>query len=218
MVNFLGKAQHFLNDPYTYIYIYIFKLFGMTGVLDWYQYEVFSYFYLHFHSRITFWDNLMEVIFCNYVIIMGNFQIILFWVNLSDSFDNGINLAICFTVRLIIKDKCHFFDKLITKERHTNMPHVLNKTSQISNLDFFPLSKTRSVHGRRFGMVLWHINHCWLFNAKSSLFIYIRYKWLVNISQQNRIVPSSLTIQLDISHFFTLLNDQIILFFLNNSI
>ena len=27
-----------------------------------------------------------------------------------------------------------------------------------------------------FGLVLWHINHCWLFNAKSSLYIYIKYK------------------------------------------
>ena len=26
-----------------------------------------------------------------------------------------------------------------------------------------------------FSMVLWHINHCWLFNAESSLYIYIRY-------------------------------------------
>ena len=23
-------------------------------------------------------------------------------------------------------------------------------------------------------LVLWHINHCWLFNAKSSLYIYIK--------------------------------------------
>ena len=30
-----------------------------------------------------------------------------------------------------------------------------------------------------FGWVLWHINHCWLFNAKSSFYIYIRYKCLV---------------------------------------
>ena len=28
-----------------------------------------------------------------------------------------------------------------------------------------------------FGWVLWHINHCWLFNAKSSLYIYIKYIW-----------------------------------------
>ena len=28
-----------------------------------------------------------------------------------------------------------------------------------------------------FRWVLWHINHCWLFNAKSSLYIYIRYTW-----------------------------------------
>ena len=27
-----------------------------------------------------------------------------------------------------------------------------------------------------FGLVLWHINHYWLFNAKSSLFIYIKYE------------------------------------------
>ena len=26
-----------------------------------------------------------------------------------------------------------------------------------------------------FGLVLWHINHCRLSNAKSSLFIYIKY-------------------------------------------
>ena len=28
-----------------------------------------------------------------------------------------------------------------------------------------------------FGRVLWHINHCRLFNAKSFLYIYIRYIW-----------------------------------------
>ena len=28
-----------------------------------------------------------------------------------------------------------------------------------------------------FGLVLWHINHCLLFNAKSSLYIYIKYIW-----------------------------------------
>ena len=28
-----------------------------------------------------------------------------------------------------------------------------------------------------FGWVIWHINHCRLFNAKSSLYIYIRYIW-----------------------------------------
>ena len=27
------------------------------------------------------------------------------------------------------------------------------------------------------GWVLWHINHCRLFNAKSSLYIYIKYIW-----------------------------------------
>ena len=27
-----------------------------------------------------------------------------------------------------------------------------------------------------FGLVLWHINHCRLFNTKSSLYIYIKYR------------------------------------------
>ena len=26
-----------------------------------------------------------------------------------------------------------------------------------------------------FGLVIWHINHCWLFNTKSSLYIYVKY-------------------------------------------
>ena len=29
-----------------------------------------------------------------------------------------------------------------------------------------------------FVLVLWHINHCRLFNAKSGLYIYIRYIWI----------------------------------------
>ena len=29
------------------------------------------------------------------------------------------------------------------------------------------------------GLVLWHINHYWLFNAKYCLYIYIKYIWLV---------------------------------------
>ena len=32
-----------------------------------------------------------------------------------------------------------------------------------------------------FCLVLWHINHCRLFKAKSSLYIYIEYIWLFNI-------------------------------------
>ena len=29
-----------------------------------------------------------------------------------------------------------------------------------------------------FGLVLWHVNDCWLFNAKGSLYIYFRYIWI----------------------------------------
>ena len=28
-----------------------------------------------------------------------------------------------------------------------------------------------------FGWVLWHIKYCWLFNAKSFLYIFIKYLW-----------------------------------------
>ena len=47
---------------------------------------------------------------------------------------------------------------------------------------FIPLSLNRS-HLTFFllvylvGWVLWHINHCWLFNVKSSLYIYIKCIW-----------------------------------------
>ena len=38
---------------------------------------------------------------------------------------------------------------------------------------FFYVEQRVSLVG--FGCVLWHINHCRLFNAKSSLYIYIKY-------------------------------------------
>ena len=56
-----------------------------------------------------------------------------------------------------------------------------------------------------FGWVLWHINHCRLFNAKSSLYIYIGYIGFVNTSTKLngfKYCYVSLTIQLNISHFF----------------
>ena len=31
-----------------------------------------------------------------------------------------------------------------------------------------------------FGLILWHINHCWLFNAKSWLWIYMICKYIVH--------------------------------------
>ena len=41
-----------------------------------------------------------------------------------------------------------------------------------------------------FSLHLWHTNHCWLFNAKSSLYIYIKYIWfgLVGFSVISTIV------------------------------
>ena len=39
-----------------------------------------------------------------------------------------------------------------------------------------------------FGLVLWHINHCWLFNTKSCFYIYMKYmicKHILKITQLN---------------------------------
>ena len=41
-------------------------------------------------------------------------------------------------------------------------------------------------HQIQFSLVLWYNHHCRLFNAKSSLLIYIRCIWFINISQQRK--------------------------------
>ena len=38
-----------------------------------------------------------------------------------------------------------------------------------------PIRLREANHENWFGLVLWHINHCSLFNAKSFLYIYIKY-------------------------------------------
>ena len=66
-----------------------------------------------------------------------------------------------------------------------------------------------------FGWVLWHIDNWRLFNAKSSLYIYIKYIWFVNISQKSWIVPSIALYYNSIKHqsfVYTQLNDQTVLF------
>ena len=59
-----------------------------------------------------------------------------------------------------------------------NSPKTLNdKISTI--VDYLiqnPLyTYTLNIYMIWFGWALWHINNCWLFNAKSSLYIYIKY-------------------------------------------
>ena len=40
----------------------------------------------------------------------------------------------------------------------------------------YSISNTNNLHTLVwFGLVLWHIKHCWLFNANSSFYIYIKY-------------------------------------------
>ena len=60
--------------------------------------------------------------------------------------------------------------------------------------------------GTLIGLVLWHINHCRLFNAKSGLFIYIRYMICEHKSRKlksSKYCNISIIIQLNISHLFT---------------
>ena len=63
-----------------------------------------------------------------------------------------------------------------------------------------------------FSLVLWHINHCWLFNAESGLFQYIRYIWFVNINQQNGSKYCYVSLTIHHSFVYTQLNNQTVLF------
>ena len=40
-----------------------------------------------------------------------------------------------------------------------------------------PLDNIYQIYMIWFGLILWHINHCRLFNARSSWYIYIKYIW-----------------------------------------
>ena len=56
----------------------------------------------------------------------------------------------------------------------------------ISTIVDYLLTNHLNIKYIRFGLVLWQINHCWLFNAKSYLYIYIKYiydlVWFYGIS------------------------------------
>ena len=51
------------------------------------------------------------------------------------------------------------------------------KTKKSGNMKIFKYNLWNLIRIRKIGLVLWHINHCRLFNAKSSLYIYIKYIW-----------------------------------------
>ena len=63
-----------------------------------------------------------------------------------------------------------FFDKL--KER--KLPSILSVLEK-SDCDAISFTIPKQNQRLQIGWVLWHINHCRLFNAKSSLYIYIKY-------------------------------------------
>ena len=42
------------------------------------------------------------------------------------------------------------------------------------------LGSFKNAINKMLGLVLWHINYYWLFNAKSCFYIYIKYIWFVN--------------------------------------
>ena len=55
--------------------------------------------------------------------------------------------------------------------------------SYINHCRLFNAKSSKYIYIRYmwFGLVLWHINRCWLFNTKSSLYLYIKYIWFVLI-------------------------------------
>ena len=55
------------------------------------------------------------------------------------------------------------------------MPLRYRQADHYSWVQFKTVAPTRH---SKFGLVLWHINHCRLFNAKSFLYIDIKYIWL----------------------------------------
>ena len=54
----------------------------------------------------------------------------------------------------------------------------LRRTALLEWRDFYLSVITVRVMISWFGLVLWHINQCMLFDAKFSLYIYIKYIWL----------------------------------------
>ena len=59
--------------------------------------------------------------------------------------------------------------------RGQDLGHMHDKTVICQKTFVFHFLKTISIIQSLFGLVLWHINHCRLFNAKSSLYIHIKY-------------------------------------------
>ena len=89
----------------------------------------------------------------------------------------------------------------------------------------FPRPVKKRTYCDWFGLVLWHINSSWLFYAKYSLHVYVRYMICKHIllitflDELKRIHLNgikycyvSLTIQLNICYLFTQSNDQTVLF------
>ena len=72
--------------------------------------------------------------------------------------------------------------------RHDDDDDDLYKKLLLLSVNANKTELMRFKHKDRYGLILWHINHCWLCDAKSSLYIYIKYigfgfgwvLWLIN--------------------------------------
>ena len=88
-----------------------------------------------------------------------------------------------YTNCLILKHSSGVISSLVVRELRTfvfTYFHEFLKNFLFHDIRYFYL---RQIIYKQpvFGWVLWHINHCKLFNAKSSLYIYIRYIWFALI-------------------------------------
>ena len=96
-----------------------------------------------------------------------------------------------------------FFSKFAVQRRCLNYHFIIQDDKNTSHSLNYHLC---GVSEHWFGLVFRHINHCWSFNTKPGLFIYIRYLWFIIMSTKLngcKYFYVSLGIQLNILYLFT---------------
>ena len=99
------------------------------------------------------------------------------WIH---AFSNGISLKV--NVITWLEFKLVYYDCCIaTTAFLSRSPRLLNRgpggSASLGHGPHSSNSPTDWDSELQLGLVGWHINHCGLFNAKSSLYIYIKYIW-----------------------------------------
>ena len=139
----------------------------------------------------------------------------------SHSFWYDIKIASEIKFRIfVVNDYINILTYTVVKQKNYNEFNFSNRVRCTEQYKDYKISAQTPCELQGvdwFGLVLWHINHFRLFNAKSSSYINIKYIWFVNLffcTQLNRskYCYVSLTIQLNNFFVYTQLNDQTVLF------